>query len=126
GADGCSPALGTVTNNCTPQSRGDNWALIGSPEITVMKGLDIKPMLSTLQITALTSTASREGRGGVSIAAGGPFAPMAAVNSQGSPGVAGADGAGTGVHEKRHTLRIDAQGGSGAWCVGSAGCAPFW
>src|SRR5215475_12215193 len=25
---------------CTAQSRGDNWAIIGSPEITVMKGLD--------------------------------------------------------------------------------------
>src|SRR6266568_8486272 len=31
---------------CTSNSRGDNFALIGSPEITVMKGLDIKPMYS--------------------------------------------------------------------------------
>src|SRR6266568_155416 len=65
-------------SQCVAQSRGDNWALIGSPEITVMKGLDIKPMLSTVHITGLTSTSTRQGRGGVSIAAGGPFAPMAA------------------------------------------------
>jgi hypothetical protein len=31
-------AASTVTNNCTAQSRGDNWAIIASPEITVMKG----------------------------------------------------------------------------------------
>src|SRR4030095_4826250 len=46
---GVSTAPGTVTNNCTPQSRGDNWALIGSPEITVMKGVELQPMLLTLQ-----------------------------------------------------------------------------
>ena len=114
---GVSTAPGTVTNNCTPQSRGDNWAIIGSPEITVMKGLDIKPMLSTVHITGLTSTSTRQGRGGVSIAAGGPFAPMAAVNSQGSAGVAGADGAGTGVHEYRHTVGLDARWRSGPWSV---------
>jgi len=114
---GVSTAPGTVTNNCVPQSRGDNWAIIGSPEITVMKGLDIKPMLSTVHITGLTSTSTRQGRGGVSIAAGGPFAPMAAVNSQGSAGVAGADGAGTGVHEYRHTVGLDARWRSGPWSV---------
>jgi hypothetical protein len=114
---GVSTAPGTVTNSCVPQSRGDNWAIIGSPEITVMKGLDIKPMLSTVHITGLTSTSTRQGRGGVSIGQGGPFAPMAAVNSQGSAGVAGADGAGTGVHEYRHTVGLDARWRSGPWSL---------
>jgi hypothetical protein len=114
---GVSTAPGTVTNSCTAQSRGDNWAIIGSPEITVMKGLDIKPMLSTVHITGLTSTSTRQGRGGVSIGQGGPFAPMAAVNSQGSAGVAGADGAGTGVHEYRHTVGLDARWRSGPWSL---------
>jgi len=45
---GISTVAGAGTNNCVPQSRGDNWAIIASPEITVMKGLDIKPMISTL------------------------------------------------------------------------------
>src|ERR1700730_5138256 len=44
----CINTLGVVQSaaTCTAQSRGDNWAIIGSPEITVMKGLDIKPMFS--------------------------------------------------------------------------------
>jgi hypothetical protein len=114
---GVSTAPGTVTNNCVPQSRGDNWAIIASPEITVMKGLDIKPMYSWFSATGLTSGAARQGRGGVSVLAGGPFAPMAAVNANGSAGVAGADGAGTGVHENRHTIGIDARWRSGPWSL---------
>ncbi len=102
---------------CVAQSRGDNWALIGSPEITVMKGLDIKPMFSTLFINGLTNANTRQGRGGVSILNGGPFAPTNSVNANGSPGVAGADGAGTGVHEYRHTVGVDARWRSGPWSV---------
>jgi hypothetical protein len=114
---GISTVAGTVTANCTPQSRGDNWAIIASPEITVMKGLDIKPMYSWFSATGLTSSAARQGRGGVVITAGGPFAPTASVNARGSAGVAGADGAGTGVHEERHTIGIDARWRSGPWSV---------
>jgi hypothetical protein len=114
---GISTVAGTTTANCTPQSRGDNWAIIGSPEITVMKGLDIKPMYSWFTATGLTSTSARTGRAGVSVAAGGPFAPTASVNANGSAGVAGADGAGTGVHENRHTIGIDARWRSGPWSV---------
>jgi hypothetical protein len=105
------------TAQCTAQSRGDNWALIGSPEITVMKGLDIKPMISTVFIDGLTNGSTRQGRGGVSINNGGPFAPIQSFNSGGSAGVAGADGAGTGVHETRHTVGVDARWRSGPWSV---------
>src|SRR5499427_5413645 len=114
---GISTPPGTLTANCQPQSRGDNFAIIGSPEITVMKGLDIKPMYSYAFFDGLTSTAARQGRGGVSVAAGGPFAPTTAVNANGSAGVAGADGAGTGVHEYRHTVGVDARWRSGPWSV---------
>jgi hypothetical protein len=113
---GVSTAPG-LTANCQAQTRNDNWALIGSPEITVMKGLDIKPMLSTVQITGLTSANARFGRGGVSVASGGPFAPTNAVNANGSAGVAGADASGTGIHEQRHTVGLDARWRSGPWSV---------
>src|SRR5215469_6266045 len=113
---GVSTAPG-FTANCQAQSRGDNWALIGSPEITVMKGLDIKPMISTAFFDGLTSTAARQGRGGVSIAVGGPFAPTNANAANGQPGVGGGDGAGTGVHEYRHTVGVDARWRSGPWSV---------
>ena len=113
---GVSTAPG-FTANCQAQSRGDNWALIGSPEITVMKGLDIKPMISTAFFDGLTSTSARQGRGGVSIAVGGPFAPTNANAANGAPGVGGGDGAGTGVHEYRHTVGVDARWRSGPWSV---------
>src|SRR5215468_305589 len=114
---GVSTPPGSLTANCIANNRNDNWALIGSPEITVMKGLDIKPMLSTMYITGLTETAARQGRGGVVVTSGGPFAPTNAVNANGSAGVAGADGAGTGVHEWRHTVGVDARWRSGPWSV---------
>ena len=115
----CINTAGVIvaSSGCQAQSRGDNWALIGSPEITVMKGLDIKPMLSTFRATGLTSSASRQGRGGVSILNGGPFAPINSASISGGPGVGGADGAGTGVHENRHTIGIDARWRSGPWSV---------
>jgi len=102
---------------CTAQSRGDNWAIIVSPEITFMKTLDIKPMFSTVFINGLTTPAARQSRGGVSGNQGGPFAPMNSVNANGSAGVGGADGAGTGVHEYRHTIGVDARWRSGPWSV---------
>jgi hypothetical protein len=110
-------ATNTTTSACNSQARNENWAIIGSPEITVMKGLDIKPMLSTAYITGLTTTQVRQGRGGVSTNSGGPFAPTTSVNANGSPGVAGADGVGTGVHEKRYTVGVDARWRSGPWSV---------
>jgi hypothetical protein len=106
-----------VSAGCNAQSRGDNYAFISSPEITVMKGLDIKPMFSTVFIDGLTTTQARQARGGVPTGVGGPFAPQAAVNANGSLGVAGADGAGTGVHEYRHTVGVDARWRSGPWSV---------
>ena len=119
-----NPATGVTATTvlsgaqCTSNSRGDNFAFIGSPEITVMKGLDIKPMFSHMSLTGQAgNTAVRQGRGGVSINQGGPFAPMNAPNANGSPGVAGADGAGTGVHEYRNTVGVDARWRSGPWSV---------
>jgi hypothetical protein len=112
----CQTATTTLAG-CTPQSRGDNFAFIFSPEITVMKALEIKPMYSYMFVNGLTNGASRQGRGGVSILAGGPFAPIASANANGSPGVAGNDGAGTGVHEYRHTIGLDARWRAGPWSV---------
>jgi hypothetical protein len=106
-----------LTGNCFPQSRGDNWAFIVSPEITVMKSLDIKPMFSPVFIDGLTSSVARPGRAGVSNGPGGPFAPINSPNANGSPGVGGADGAGTGTHEYRYTVGVDARWREGPWSV---------
>src|SRR5262252_7727284 len=114
---GVSTNSNSLIGNCFPQSRGDNWAIIVSPEITFMKSLDIKPMSSMLFIDGLTSQSARQPRGGVFVLAGGPFAPMNSPNAQGSPGVAGADGAGTGVHEYRYTVGVDARWREGPWSI---------
>jgi hypothetical protein len=91
---------------CQPQTRGDNFALIVSPEITPFKGLDVKPMYSYVYIGGQTAAAVRQNRGGIpnvtSLAGQSPFAPS-------TQGVAGADGSGVGVHERRHTVGVDAR-----------------
>jgi hypothetical protein len=102
----CISAQVQQTVACQPQTRGDNWAIIVSPEITPFKGLDVKPMYSYFSITGQTSVSARQNRGGIptltSIAGQSPFAPSTA-------GVAGADGSGVGVHENRHTVGVDAR-----------------
>ena len=112
-------STGNVQTPCQPQSRGDNFAIIVSPEITPFKGLDIKPMYSYVFLNGATNTA-RQGRGGVvtltSISGvtgtqtNSPFAPAG-----GGGGIAGADGSGTGVHENRHTIGVDARYRMGPW-----------
>ncbi len=103
---------------CQPQTRGDNFAIIISPEITPFKGLDIKPMYSYLFINGATNTA-RQARGGVvtltsvSGASGAqtnsPFAPASTSIAGSTSPIGGADGSGTGVHENRHTIGVDAR-----------------
>jgi hypothetical protein len=47
------------------QLRGDDHAFIISPEVTPIKGLDIKPMFSYFYASNTTSGAARQGRGGI-------------------------------------------------------------
>jgi hypothetical protein len=101
--------------SCTAQARGDDFAVIGSMEFSPFKGLDVKPMYSYFFASGLTSGAARQGRGGViiaqafSAASGGttqsPFAPCC----NNFANTTGADGAGTGLNENRHTVGIDAR-----------------
>jgi len=111
------PTAGVGTNVNFPQSRGDDFALIFSAEVTPFKGLDIKPMYSYFFANGVTSANARQGRGGVVIApsstangttAGNPFSPRAAW---------GADGVGTGINENRNTVGVDARWRSGPFSV---------
>jgi hypothetical protein len=108
----CIAAQTGQTIACQPQTRGENLAVIVSPEITPFKGLDIKPMYSYIFLNGQTTTAVRQVRGGIptatSITGQSPFAPSTA-------GVAGADGSGVGVHEHRHTIGVDARYRMGPW-----------
>ncbi len=72
--------------------RGDDWAIIVSPEITPFKGLDIKPLYSYFYADGPTSGSSRR----------------IYANQQG--GVAP-------VHEDRHTIGVDARWRSGPFSL---------
>ncbi len=117
----CLTGGNATATPCIPQSRGDDFALIFSAEVTPMKGLDIKPMYSYFFASGLTSANARQGRGGLAIApaisgASGaqgqsPFAPAG-----GALGFS-ADGTGTGLTENRNTVGVDARWRMGPWSV---------
>ena len=73
--------------------RGDDFAVIFSPEITPFKGLDIKPLYSYVGIQDSTSTSTRR----------------AIANAQGAVGVTG--------NEHRHTVGLDARWRSGPFSL---------
>src|SRR5262245_47219292 len=122
GISGTIPGLtfsAPANGSNAPQSRGDDFALILSAEVTPIKGLDIKPMYSYFYAVGATSASARQGRGGYTVnissapngtAGGSPFAPKNA---------AGAVRAGTGIHENRHTVGLDAR-----WRIGGFSLDP--
>jgi len=74
------------------QLRGDDFAIILSPEITPIKGLDLKPMYSYFYASGTTNIGSRQGRGGVNTS-------TAFTNADGSWR--------GGINEDRHTVGLD-------------------
>ena len=79
--------------------RGEDWAFIGSVEISPFKGLDIRPIYAYFKADGTTSGAARQGRGGLSNTAA--FFPSNAFQ------------------ETRHTLGVDAR-----WKVGPFSLEP--
>ena len=77
------------------QNRGDDFAVIISPEITPFKGLDIKPLLSVFQAQGTTSGSARAGRGGVGTGAGFFANPDGTMRG--------------GIEENRYTVGVDAR-----------------
>jgi hypothetical protein len=74
--------------------RGDDFALIASVEITPFKGLDIRPLYSYANFQGVTSSSSRQARGGV------------AANATRFPGPSAT---GPATNEDRHTVGVDAR-----------------
>ena len=50
----------------TTQHKGDDWSAIVSTDVNVMKGLDLKPMISYFTASGTTSSSARSTRGGIS------------------------------------------------------------
>ena len=80
------------------QNRGDDFAVIISPEITPFKGLDLKPLLSGFHAEGTTNGNARQGRGGVNTT-------TAFSNPDGT--MRG------GIQEDRYTVGLDARFRSG-------------
>ena len=85
--------------------RGDDWAMIASVEVTPIKGLDIRPIYSFVQIVGSTSTSVRSTTiGGIG---GSPSFTRSAIG--GVPGL--------GLYENRHTIGVDARWRSGPFSL---------
>jgi hypothetical protein len=88
-------------SGASTQNRGDDMAIIISPEITPFKGLDIKPLLSWFYAQGTTDGNARQSRGG--IVAGGS-------NNVGASAFNNPDGTVRGgVNENRYTVGLDAR-----------------
>ena len=89
-------------------TRGNDFAIIISPEYTVFKGLDVKPLYSFFYAEGTTSGNARRGAADVHIV-GGTTSGAAAFgnvsNANGSPA----------FHENRHTFGADASWRMGPW-----------
>jgi len=102
--------------------RGKDFAIIESPEFTLFKGLDLKPMFSWFHADGVTTNASRRNAtnrrtvggsmNGASAYAGIPLAGAAATFGTTAPGDPS-------MHEERYTVGFDAR-----WRVGSFGLDP--
>jgi hypothetical protein len=91
---GGTPAATSIPLN---QLRGDDFAIILSPEITPLKGLDLKPMYSYFYASGTTNVASRQGRGGINTS-------TAFANANTVPGTTDWR---PGINENRHTVGLD-------------------
>jgi len=97
--------LASTPNFPSSQNRGDDFAVIISPEITPFKGLDIKPLLSYFYASGITNGNARAGRGGIGTGSAG---------AQG--GFVAADGSPVGgMNENRYTVGVDARIRVGPW-----------
>jgi hypothetical protein len=85
-------------------SRGEDYALIFSTDITPFKGLDLKPLYSFLHAGGQTAGAARRNLANRASAGG----TLNAAASRGAPQQAPAAGS-PNYHEDRHTVGIDAR-----------------
>ena len=90
-------------------TRGNDFAIIASPELTPIKGLDLKPLYSLFYAEGATSAAARRAAADPRLAGGttGAAATYDASRNttNGSPA----------FHEYRHTIGVDARWRMGPW-----------
>jgi hypothetical protein len=118
--------VGTSAGTATIPTRGDDFAIIISAEVTPFKGLDIKPIYSYFFAQGTTSGSARQSLtnittpngfvgGGVftGATAGGNVAGTAAYQLRNSGGAAVYANGDPSQHENRHTIGFDGRWRSG-------------
>lgn len=93
-------------------TRGDDFAINFSPEITPFKGLDLKPLYSFFYAEGTTAGAARRGAVDRHFAAGGATTTNT-TNTAAVFGVAQDANGSTTFHENQHTIGLDARWRSG-------------
>ncbi|HXJ82999.1 MAG TPA: hypothetical protein VMS64_30465 [Candidatus Methylomirabilis sp.] len=121
--NGTTPVFGQNFLGVNPfQERGDDYAFIFAPEITPIRGLDLKPMASYFIASGTTDGNARQGRGGINATSwfqntcGGPGTP-AYLNG---PDCSGNNASGTwrkGIEENRFTMGMDARFRAGGFSL---------
>jgi hypothetical protein len=110
--------------------RGEDYALIFSPEYTPFKGLDLKPLYSWFHADGITSFYARRNLvnvrsvpaltiGGVAVPGTTILGAAASMGSAPCPAPACANAGDPTYHENRHTIGIDAR-----WRMGPFGLDP--
>jgi len=99
----CTGGAGSITGGIqndalNNQLRGGDFAVIAAPEITPIKGLDIKPMISYFYAQGTTSGSARQGRGGI-----GTTTAYTNADNSWKPG----------INENRYTVGVDGRWRSG-------------
>ncbi len=95
-------------------TRGNDFAIIASPEITLFKGLDVKPLYSYFHAEGATDGAARRAAVDRHFIAGGASGANG-TNSAASFGSASNANGSPAFHEERHTVGSDASWRSGPW-----------
>jgi hypothetical protein len=112
--------VGTSAGTATIPTRGDDFAVIFSPEFTPFKGLDIKPMYSYLFAQGTTSSSARQALTNITTSStfgaftpGGSIAGATAYQLRNSGGAAVYANGDPDQHENRHTIGLDARWSAG-------------
>jgi hypothetical protein len=92
------------------QLRGDDMAFIISPEVTPIKGLDIKPMFSYFYASGTTNGAARQARGGINTSTAFTCPTLeTGPPGAGNPGCPASGAWIPDVTENRYTVGLDAR-----------------
>jgi hypothetical protein len=108
----------------TKATRGDDFAVIFSPEFTPFKGLDIKPLYSYFRAEGTTSGSARRAATNITTSStfaaftpGGSVAGATAYQLRNSGGAAVYANGDPSQHEDRHTIGLDARWRSGPFSL---------